>query len=306
MVRLLSTNVGMVSTIGVRRVRDLGRSMGNVTNVRIGRQVPSGILRSTSRIMGVSLATRRLVGQLGTKGVCHPRGVRLTLGGFFGARGVLRLHRLTLGRITFQIRGGIRGRVIANRGNVQRRGFLTYVDDGRQAPQRVVHGTTQLTSQCGAIFFTLCMRAPTRDARHVPLTARQRLLGRFGLIARLNNRIVRISSSSVVKRVVGAYHRHKVAAIYVKRPTFGVPNTLFDLSGCQGFLRSLTRVSVSLVVLTWGVGIVGVGSGLALTVKVLITVVMLLIMLSIIGLRVLATARPSDPTTNPKLRQTLL
>lgn len=54
------------------------------------------------------------------------------------------------------------------------------------------------------------------------------------------------------------------------------------------------------------VGIVGVGAGLVLNVKVLTKVVVLLMALSIMGLRVLATARPSDPTTVPKLRHTLL
>lgn len=53
-------------------------------------------------------------------------------------------------------------------------------------------------------------------------------------------------------------------------------------------------------------GVVGVHAGLVLDMKMLTKVVVLLITLSIIGLRVLATARPSDPTTMPKLRHTLL
>lgn len=52
--------------------------------------------------------------------------------------------------------------------------------------------------------------------------------------------------------------------------------------------------------------VVGVGAGLLFKVKVLTKVVVLLMALSIIGLRLLATARPSDPTTVPTLRQTLL
>lgn len=224
--------------------------MRNVSNVRIGRHVPSDILRRTSRIIGVSLATRRLVTHLGTKGVCGPRGISATLGGFFGARGVLRLHRLTLGRITLQIRGGIRGRIIADI-KIHRREFLTYVDDGRGAPQHVVHGTTHLTAHCGASFITLCIRAPERDASHVNLTGRECLLGRFGLIARLKKRIIRIRSPSILKDVISAYERGRVAAIYVKDPSLSFPGSLFVVLGCQGFIHSLTRMGVSLVVLTW-------------------------------------------------------
>lgn len=284
--------------------------MGRVTNVRIGRQIPSDMLRRTSRIIGVSLATRRLVTQLGSKGVCHPRGVRATLRRFFGARGVLRLHRLTLGRITFHIRGGIRDRILPMISRpTQQRHVLTYVDDGRRAPHRVVHGTCHLTSHCDASFAMLCIRAPHRDARHVDLTSRHCLLGRFGLIARLKKSILRMFSRDVARTVVRAYERGRVAAVYVKRPTFGVPRAVFRVKGCGGFLRTLTRVGVSLVVVTWGsvgVGNVGVGTGVTLAVNILMSVVILLMTLSITGLRVLATARPSDPTTNPKLGQTLV
>lgn len=203
--------------------------------------------------MGVSLATRRLVAELGTKGVCGPRGVRATLGGFFGARGVLRLHRLTLGRITLQIRGGMRGRIIVNVNlKIHRRGFVTYVDDRRGAPHHVVEGMTHLTAQCGASFITLCMRIPGRDVRHVSLTDRERLLGRFGLIARLKKRIIRMRSGSVLNDVIRIYGRGRVSAIYVNSPNLHLPKTLYDILGCHEFLGGLTRTGVSLVVLTWG------------------------------------------------------
>lgn len=249
MLALLSRNVGMVSTVGVRRVRDMGRRIRSVYNVRVGRHIPSDILRRTSRIIGVSLATRRLVAHLGTKGVCHPSGVRMTLGGFFGARGVLRLHRLTLGRMTLHMRGGMRGRIMVDV-NIQRRGFVTYVDDRRGAPQHVVHGTTHLTAHCGAAFITLCIRAPHRDVSQVSLTDRHRLLGRFGLMTRLKKRIIRMRSGSMLKDVIQAYHRERMAAVYVKDPHLHTSGTLYTIFACGGFLTGLTRTGMSLVVLT--------------------------------------------------------
>lgn len=252
MVTLLSRKVGIVSTVGVRRVRDIGRRMRRVANVRIGRQMPSDILRRTSRIIGVSLATRRLVTHLGTKGVCHPRGVRATLSGFFQARGVLRLHRLTLGRMTLEIRGGIRGRIMVKITiKLERRGFVTYVDDRRGAPQEVVEGTTGLTAQCGAAFVTLCIRAPGRDVSEVNLTERHCLLGRFGLIARLKKRIIRMRSESVLKDVIRVYGRGRVSAMYVNDPSLGLPCTVYSVLKCQGFLGGLSQTGMSLVVLTW-------------------------------------------------------